>query len=174
MRDIIDKVRRGEQTMKIGVISDTHDHKANTQKMLDEFRRQNINTIIHAGDLISPFMLNLFNDFKVYAVKGNNDGDIFRIMQNKQETFFFDDELMSLKIKEKNVCVYHGTNSEIHKALVESQNYDVVISGHTHKVQGEKKGKTLVLNPGSLHGFEKQGTAMVLDIDTLKVKLLKV
>lgn len=174
MQDIINKVIRGESNMKLGIISDTHDHKANTKKMLEEFKRQNINTILHAGDLISPFMLALFDDFKVYAVKGNNDGDMYRIMQNKGNNYFFNDELLSLKIKGRRLCIYHGTNQEILEALIKSQTYDVIVTGHTHKVRGEKKGKTLVLNPGSLHGFEKQGTAMVLDVDTMKVKLLKV
>ena len=61
---------------------------------------------------------------------------------------------------------YHGTEPRIKEALIECGKYDVFLYGHTHKVRNEKVGNTLVLNPGTVHGFEHGPTIMIFDTKT--------
>ena len=46
--------------MKIGIISDTHNNIALTKKAIEIFGEKDVEFIIHAGDLTSPKMLELF------------------------------------------------------------------------------------------------------------------
>lgn len=159
--------------MKLGIISDTHDNKETTEKLLNAFKERDIDTILHAGDLISPFMLNFFEDFETYMVEGNNDGDIYRLMKHKPAGFSFSDDFMKIQLEDTIIGIDHGTSQEVKKGLEESQRYDVLVSGHTHEAKAKKVGKTLSLNPGTAHGFKEKGTAMILDLEAEEVKLIK-
>src|SRR5512147_3213279 len=66
--------------MKIGILSDTHNDITMTHKALDAFHERGITLLIHAGDLISPDMVPLFNEFKIFFVLGNNDTDLDGIL----------------------------------------------------------------------------------------------
>ena len=54
-----------------------------------------------------------------------------------------------LDLDGKKTIVYHGDDYAILDALIDSQKYDIVLTGHTHTPRNEVIGKTLVLNPGS-------------------------
>ncbi|TNE72801.1 YfcE family phosphodiesterase [bacterium] len=159
--------------MKIGILSDTHDHKPNTRAKLDKFKEKGIQHLIHCGDFCSPFMIALFSGFKVDAVFGNNDGDIFLLQKKAEENgVCLRGGFAELHINGKKIAVYHGTYEGITNALVHSGLYDVVLSGHIHIVVNKKIGNTLHLNAGTTHGFEAESTAMILDLETLLVELI--
>ena len=48
--------------MKIGVISDTHDHLENISKAVTVFNNKNVDVLIHCGDYVSPFTFNVFDN----------------------------------------------------------------------------------------------------------------
>ncbi|MGC9051468.1 YfcE family phosphodiesterase, partial [Pyrobaculum sp.] len=73
----------------------------------------------------------------------------------------------------RRVAVYHGTSPVLLRALVESGIYDVVIYGHTHQAAVERRGKTLVVNPGELCGcLTGRSTYAVIDLERLEVELV--
>ena len=66
--------------MKLGIMSDSHDHLGNISKAAEAFSRRKIAALIHGGDMCSPFVfrrLEQLREFcpRMYAVFGNNDGD---------------------------------------------------------------------------------------------------
>ena len=61
--------------MKIGIVSDTHNNIELAQKAIKIFEKNNVDLIVHAGDITSPKMLGLFKDFKCKFVLGNGDID---------------------------------------------------------------------------------------------------
>ena len=71
----------------------------------------------------------------------------FDALENSQ----FLNEFGKLLISSKKIGLYHGTNSDLSGSLIDSQLFDILILGHTHIKRIEEKGKTLVLNPGSLN-----------------------
>ena len=163
--------------MKIAIISDTHDNVLKTKKCLEELSKKGIKQIFHLGDFCSPFMIDLFKEFNVKAVLGNNDADVFRIMTKiKNLEFKLQDQLYEINVGNNKVALYHGTSKEIVEAVAKSGLYDVLCHGHTHKVRNEKIGKTLVLNPRTLNNIvspENKSTYMILDSETLEVKLIE-
>ena len=64
--------------MKIGIISDTHDDHGNVLAAIGIFNDAGVDTVLHAGDIISPFTARAFETLKsehFIAVFGNNEGE---------------------------------------------------------------------------------------------------
>ncbi len=155
--------------MKLGIISDTHDNQEAAKKAVEFFKNKGIKTLIHAGDIVAPFTAKLFKDFEHYAVYGNNDGERFLL----SETINIKD-FQYIEIKEKKIAVYHGTLKHITEALIKSQEYDVVVTGHTHRAIIEKHGRTLHINPGEACGYlTGKRTVAILDIEKMQAEIIE-
>jgi putative phosphoesterase len=159
--------------MKIGIISDSHDHMENIKSAVQIFKEKKVDYVLHLGDYINPASVKLFQGVKLIGIFGNNDGDKFRLINSFNEIGgeikgdFFEFEEDGLK-----VACYHGTEPQIKDSLIESGKYDVVIYGHTHKYENSHVNNTLVLNPGTAHGFWKDATVMVFDTNTRESEMI--
>ena len=153
--------------MKIGIMSDSHDHVDNIQRSIEEFREREVDYVLHLGDFVNPNSIREFRGIKLVGIFGNNDGDKFRLVDafnsigGEIKGEFHEFEEGGLKI-----ACYHGTEPQIKDALIECGKYDVFLYGHTHAVRNERVGKTLVLNPGTTHGFEHKPTVMLFDTES--------
>lgn len=160
--------------MRIGIISDTHDHVEHINKAVRIFKDENIPLVIHAGDFCSPFAVFPFEGLNLVGVFGNNDGDHFRLINNfgsidaTMAGEFFEFEKEGLKF-----AVYHGTIQEIKEALVKCGTYDVVISGHTHEKELKQVEKTISINPGTANGFGKAATIAIFDTESKETKFIE-
>jgi putative phosphoesterase len=182
--------------MKIGIISDTHDDIENVQRAIEIFNAHGIDYVIHAGDYIFPGIVKEFekSNAKLIGVLGNNDGEKAHLLKN-----FLDidgelkGELGEIEFDGLRFGIYHGKVKEVKERLVNTKNYDVLICGHTHKIelpsdstkeQDEnitgKRATTLVLNPGSAHkkvesesGAFKEGGIIIFDTQTKGCKFIE-
>jgi len=144
--------------MKIGIISDSHDHIKNLAKAIQYLNSQSVELIYHCGDWISPSTIRfLFLECKpkaqVKGVLGNNHGDILRTLKRIQENNILvtlEQNFLQDKVDGKNIAVYHGQDKGITQALIRSSLYHVVFTGHTHKAVNQIVNKTLHLNPGGI------------------------
>ena len=58
-------------------------------------------------------------------------------------------------------------------ALVESQKYEVIIYGHTHRTDLRKIRKTIIINPGECGGWlTGKSTIALLDLDNLEAEII--
>ncbi|PIN86027.1 YfcE family phosphodiesterase [Candidatus Woesearchaeota archaeon CG10_big_fil_rev_8_21_14_0_10_44_13] len=160
---------------KIGVISDTHDNYMGTKKAVEIFKKVNVDFIVHLGDLISPPMLKCFEGIKLKLCLGNNEGELFFLMEKLKE---IDAELFryvcEFEADGKKVAAYHGQSSAIIDALVNCGKYDYVLIGHVHKIRDERKGKVRIVNPGTLFLGDNDKTIAVLDTAMDKVEFYRV
>jgi uncharacterized protein len=161
--------------MKIGLISDTHDNMQNIRKAVSLFSNKNVSLVIHAGDIVSPEAVEAFQGVKLIAVLGNNDLEINGL------TNAFDKiggqlkgEFREMEHDDLFFAIYHGTNSRKKELLIRSGRYNVVVCGHTHKVQYKKFGRTLVINPGTANGwfFGYNATAAIFDTQSREPEFL--
>lgn len=60
-------------------------------------------------------------------------------------------ELAELTIDGLKIGIYHGTDPNLRESVIKSGSYDIFVHGHTHIKRLAKKGRTLVLNPGTAH-----------------------
>jgi putative phosphoesterase len=160
--------------MKIGIMSDSHDHIDNISRSIRIFKDRGVAYILHLGDYVNPNSVRAFQGMRLVGVFGNNDGDKFRLItafneisgEIKGEFYEFEEDGL------KFAC-YHGTELPIQDALVKCSTYDVVLYGHTHKCENIRLGKTLVLNPGTSHGFGDKATIMIFDTQTSQAELIE-
>lgn len=152
--------------MLIGICSDSHDHVEHIKQAVKHFKEENVDLLIHSGDYCSPFTIPLFAGLPLNGIFGNNDGDKFLLMNKFREIgATLHGDFYCFKADNLSFAVYHGTYPEITESLVLCEKYDVVISGHTHEPGVNTFGKTISVNPGSIHGFE--GDPMIATFDTV-------
>lgn len=162
--------------MKIGVMSDTHDRLEAVDQAIEFFNREKVEHVLHAGDLVSPFVAPRFSKLKakLHYVWGNNEGD------REYTTVRFAEigvkplgNFAALELGGRKIALLHGTNDDIVKALVKSGSFDVVVRGHNHRAQIHE-GKTLLVNPGETCGYlTGRSTVALLDLATLKGKIIE-
>lgn len=140
-------VKKMEGNVTVGVLSDTHIPTRSDQipqELLERFRKENVDLIVHAGDLVSLEVKNELEEIApVVAVCGNMD---------PQEVC---DELPKTGIVEINkfrIGVIHNTINPLSqkmRMLARENDLDMVIFGHTHRNNLEEKKEIYYLNPGS-------------------------
>ncbi len=130
----------------IGVISDTH-VPARARCIPKEVYQvfENVDYIIHAGDLVELTVIDELEQIApVLAVQGNMDNPEVSQMLPK---------LNSLKLFNWKIGVAHdpGMLHDIGKIkeIIERNNFNVFINGHTHRSSIKWDNQTLYINPGS-------------------------
>ena len=169
--------------MNIGIISDTHDQIGRAQKAVDLFNLENVGTVIHCGDIVSPFMHMFFKELRcpVKFLLGNNTGDVLLHLQQAEAvglkecafgTFF------SLVLSGRRIAVYHGDHKEITDALIKCGDYDCVFAGHDHISRVVFQGDVLFVNPGTLADRHKEGmtppSIAIYDTDTHTARIIEI
>jgi uncharacterized protein len=123
--------------MKIGVISDTHNHF--DPKIPAIFA--GVEHILHAGDIGLPWVImELESIAPVTAVLGNNDAGLA----------FKETEIVQLA--GRKFLVHHIVDvqrpSETVRRQIEKEKPDAVVFGHSHKPFNQMIGSVLYFNPG--------------------------
>lgn len=157
----------------IGIISDSHDNLGAIRKAVEFFNDNEVKAVLHAGDLVSPFTARVFEKLKskLYVVFGNNDGD--KVMLTKS----FEDigaticgDFGKLTVDSLHIALLHGTNEALVKALAKSEDFDVIIRGHTHNPGITVIKGTLLINPGECSGV-LSGKATVATLGTANLNV---
>ena len=163
--------------MLIAILSDTHDQIVNLRAAIDYCNEKGVGTVIHCGDLISPFMLNELQRFagEVHLIYGNNVGDLHLISQlcvTKFDNITHHGPMGTISVAGRTICFHHYP--EVARGLAAKEEYDVVCCGHNHRYTTEQCGRTLLVNPGDLLGKDIRPCFSVLDTDTLEVRKVEV
>jgi len=175
-----------EVVMKIGVISDTHkDSKNAIPHIIKEFKKRDVEIILHCGDLIPEHVSNeLFGNFPVFCalVEGQKDDPAFGVKKpigwqftkpNERVIKLPDDTLIYLGHK-KHLEFMRATEEKFNEILTDlRQEFDglrIVFGGHLH-FQTYKQGQLVsFINPGAVEdalgwGYEYA----ILDTSTSQV-----
>jgi len=156
--------------MIIGAMADSHDRLDAVDKAISFFNSQGVTDVLHAGDLVSPFVVPLFSKLKakLHFVWGNNEGDHDFIKVRFADIGVTPlGDFAVLQLGGKKIALLHGIHEEIVNSLVESGFYDLIVRGHNHKAE-IIEGETLVVNPGEACGY-LTGSQTVALIDLLEM-----
>ncbi len=175
--------------MLIAIISDTHDNLPNLERFLNWARENQIEAVIHCGDIASAETIDfLSRNFagRIHLVYGNMD------VNYRDEIHKKCDELKNVKLDGEvgEIIVETGHPSdrviwadassrriafchlpEKAKELASSGRYNLVFYGHTHQPGIEKIGRCQIINPGTLAGLFQKATFAVFDTTTKKLDL---
>ena len=151
-----------KDNFQIGVISDTHGHlPARVQKTFEK-----VDLIIHAGDIGDEKVLKALSQIApIVAVRGNMDfGKWARNLPNSEY----------IEIGPIVVYVLHiGNRLEV----ASESNFQVMITGHTHRPDVYEKNGITFLNPGSAtypkFGHPASVALSQVQGDALSVRLIK-
>ncbi|MFH1368404.1 MAG: metallophosphoesterase [Elusimicrobiota bacterium] len=160
--------------MLIGLISDTHDNLPQVRKAVEYFNGANVDLVFHAGDIISPFNLQEYKKLKarVVFVFGNNDGEKYMWRSIVKEIGEVHEVFYEARMEELAVLMMHEPWQI--DALAESQKFDIIIHGHTHKPAVMHIGKTAIINPGECGGWVSgKSTVGLLELPSKKFELIE-
>jgi hypothetical protein len=162
--------------MIIGAMADTHDRLDAVNKAISLFNSQEVTDVLHAGDLVSPFVAPLFSRLKakLHFVWGNNEGDHEFITVRLADIGVRPlGGFAALQLGGKKIALLHGIHQEIVDSLVKSGRYDLVVRGHSHKAE-VIEGETLVVNPGEVCGYlTGHQTVALIDLDKMHGQIVE-
>ncbi|OGD58042.1 hypothetical protein A3K78_00255 [Candidatus Bathyarchaeota archaeon RBG_13_52_12] len=161
--------------MRLGLISDTHDNVPMIKEAIRRLNGLDASLVLHAGDYISPFTAKPYSELKakMIGVLGNNCAERERLREvyaavGKEIVGNF----AEVEVAGRRIALLHGHEDALLRSLITHGCYDVVVHGHDHKVKVEKRGSTLVVNPGEVCGYVSGRSSFgILDTDRLEVDI---
>lgn len=155
--------------MRIGILTDTHDDAAATQRALQACSSAGCTLIVHGGDVCSPFTARLIKNSGMahLAVFGNNDGDrihLSMILDIKPAP-------RSAEIEGTRIVIFH---EPFINDLIDPTRVDLLIYGHTHQLDFSERGGMQIINPGTVAGvLAGAKTCALFDTGTRKADLIE-
>ncbi|MFZ2331299.1 MAG: metallophosphoesterase [Atribacterota bacterium] len=160
--------------MKIGIMSDSHDNLVKIRRAVEIFNKEKISLLFHAGDFVSPFTAREIENIHcpLIGVFGNNDGDRLFLLEQFQKIGSIYPEPYKTEIDGKKIIMFH--KDDVISDLARSKQYDLIIYGHTHKIDYYKEDKTTVINPGECGGWlTGKSTVAIFDLADLNVHMIE-
>uniref|UniRef100_A0A7V3YN88 Phosphoesterase n=1 Tax=Candidatus Caldatribacterium californiense TaxID=1454726 RepID=A0A7V3YN88_9BACT len=157
--------------MRVGVLSDSHDHLTELRRALKVLQEEGAELIIHAGDYVAPFSVAVLAELTIpwFGVLGNNDGEILGIFQKSEGRI----KAPFLELEERGFRIFVSHFYQPAKLAFASGHYDLVVYGHTHEAIVKEEGKTILVNPGEVCGLlSGRPTVALCDLEKRVAKLL--
>lgn len=160
--------------MKIGVLSDTHNHLPETRRALTLLLEHGAQHLVHCGDagedsidLLSAVCLE--RGIRAHVALGNCDpghgGEDARFAP--QPEGIERGRSPEFTLAGKRCAAMHGNHATLLDRAASAGIFDYVFTGHTHQPMDERCGRTRVLNPGSCARPRRSPpTVLVLDLES--------
>jgi uncharacterized protein len=161
--------------MRIGVISDTHNHLPNVARIVELLNQAQVERVVHTGDITQAKTLGVLArlDAPLVGVFGNNDrGERAALAAAAAEHHMtLSDGPLWLELASQRLVVVHDPR-ELDR--LSGDDFTVALHGHTHRRATELADGRLVFNPGECAGHVAGLNAVgVVDLLTLGVEVLQ-
>jgi putative phosphoesterase len=160
--------------VRIGVVSDTHDHLPNVARIVALFHEARVERVVHTGDITQPKTLAAFSALEVplVAVYGNNDrGQPGLEDAARRHGIDLCEPPLELAWGGRRILVVHDP-LDLDRHLAD--HHDLALHGHDHQHVAERRGETLVFNPGECAGHMTGYNAVgLVDLVRLETRLLR-
>ncbi len=162
--------------MKVAFMSDSHDNVWALAEALRLAARRGVEHVVHLGDIVAPFNAQVFKDNfagEVDIVFGNNDGDRVLLVERFSEIGArLHHPPVTLRVGPLTIAAMH--EPLFPESIAETGMFDLVAWGHTHRLEINRQGRVLMLNPGELHGFlSGRKTFIILDTETMEPEVVE-
>ena len=158
-------------------MADTHDRIEAVEKAIELFNSREVEHVLHAGDLVSPFVVPCFSKLraKLHYVWGNNEGDRKGIEAKLSELGIKPlGSFAVIRLNGRRIALLHGSGEELVELCVNSGSFDLVVRGHTHHAE-IKPGKTMCVNPGEVCGYlSGKRTVAIVDLDRMEAEIVEI
>ena len=149
--------------VKIGVLSDTHAAEYSEElARIAELHFNNVELILHAGDMVDLSVLDALHPKKVEAVAGNMDSQGVRNKYPVKQV---------VSVGGFRIGLIHGWGSPRgieERIRQEFADVDCIVYGHTHAAACHESNGILFFNPGSAmeKRYTKSNSVGILEIGT--------
>ena len=126
--------------MILGVVSDTHNRVSNVEKIIDIFNSNQVDYVIHTGDITRADTLNRFSrlNSKLIAVLGNNDLEELGLKEtSKIHNFILETPPLVIVLGGKKIAIFHEPET-IAETIENDPSIDLVLHGHTHRYTNQE------------------------------------
>ena len=159
--------------MILGVVSDTHNHPSNVEKIIDLFNERKVDKVIHTGDITQAKTLSKFSRLNcpLYGVYGNNDLQEEGLKEiSEKNGFKFQDPPFLVKLGGRKIVILHEPEN-IEEIISQEHSIDLIIHGHTHRYRNEEVKGIKIFNPGESAGMLKGKNSIgLVDLSNLNTK----
>jgi putative phosphoesterase len=154
----------------IGILADTHGRIEPAKTAIGILRDQGAQFYIHCGDVGSESVLDLLAGLPAAFVFGNNDWDRAAFERYAKEIGI---QCLGshgeLDLDGKKFVITHGDDSRFMHRIIDQQQHDYLLFGHTHIPADRHESRLRLINPGALHRT-RQKTVATLDTLTDELK----
>jgi putative phosphoesterase len=164
--------------MRIGILSDTHDNLPMVDRAVARLNGLSPDLVLHAGDFIAPFVIPRLSALACpcIGVFGNNDGDRSLLLAKARESGRVEIH-GSFTLRQaggRSIALFHGEDLGTVDEIAGAGIFDVLVVGHSHRPSIEKRGGTILVNPGEVCGYlTGRGTVAILETEDLEAKILE-
>jgi len=162
--------------MRIGVISDTHGHIANTLAAVRMLESLEVERVLHCGDICSTQIPPLLKAWQTHFVFGNCDhGEELAELRTsiRGAGLICHERFAALDWAGRKIALLHSDDMRLFREVTLSGVYDLVCYGHSHVAEAHREGQTLVLNPGALYRANPH-TIAVVDLATMEATIVRI
>jgi putative phosphoesterase len=148
--------------VRLGIISDTHGQVALTRPALRLFDSLDVDTVLHCGDIGTPEIVELFAPWPTHFVFGNcdeNQAQLTAAIEAAGQTCH--GQFADLTLNGVRIALLHSHDRGRFRQTVDSGTYRLVCYGHTHLAAIDRRGETVVLNPGAIYRATPHSVAIV-------------
>jgi uncharacterized protein len=148
--------------MRLGVISDTHGHVPLARQAVRMLESLEAQSVLHCGDIGSLEVVELFARWPTHFVFGNTDTDLDEFaagIQAAGQTCH--GQFGDLEFEGVRIALLHSHDRRRFRETVDSSQYGLVCYGHTHVAAIDRRGDTVVLNPGAIYRANPRSVAVV-------------
>ena len=161
--------------MKLCIVSDSHDRADPLASAVREAAAEGAQVVIHCGDLIGTQTLRRALDvgLPMHVIHGNNLGDpvsLARWARDSNGQLHYHGVDARLELGKRRIFIVHYP--EYGHAMACTGDWDLVCCGHSHEagvaqVDNVKRGKTWLVNPGTVAGLAAPATWILGDLDSM-------
>ena len=165
--------------VKICIVSDSHDRADPLAQAVRAAKAQGAEAVIHCGDLIGAQTIKpaLAAGLPVHAIHGNNIGDPQAMQRQSRASggqLQYHGPDAKLELGGRKILVVHY--DDYGYAFACTGEYDLVCCGHSHKAEARqvddvKRGKSWLVNPGTVAGLSAPSTWVLGDLDTMAFEI---
>ncbi|MFO7601389.1 MAG: YfcE family phosphodiesterase [Candidatus Desulfacyla sp.] len=141
-----------KNSVKIGVLSDTHLHQV-TEEFVEIYNHylSDMDLVLHAGDVVSPDVIDFLNAKDFHGVSGNMDPEAVRQLLPEKKI---------IHSSGYKIGLIHGwgqSDGLEDRILPLFHNVDIIVYGHSHIASNHVKEGILFFNPGTATGYSASG-----------------
>jgi hypothetical protein len=152
--------------MRIALMSDTHDDLRALERALEIVRAEEIDVVLHCGDLCGPAIIEALSAFDTWIARGNMDRhpELAPTAREAVGAGRLADR-HRLTLDGHSAVLVHGHRESELRGIINSGRHGYVFHGHTHRRRDQCVGPTRVINPGALGGLPwQQRSFCILDL----------